>query len=94
VRKHAGTGRVRVTLGHRPGGIVRLEVRDWGRGFDLARVASGGGPGERVGLSSMRERVALLGGGLEIRSEPGEGTSVVAEVPLLEIEGEGNGHGR
>ena len=93
VRKHAGTGRVRVTLGLRPGGLVRLEVRDWGRGFDLSRVASGGGPGERVGLSSMRERVALLGGGLEIRSEPGAGTSVVAEVPLPAKRGE-NGHGR
>jgi PAS domain S-box-containing protein len=92
VRKHAGTDRVRVTLGHRPGGLVRLEVRDWGRGFDLAGVASGGGPGERVGLSSMRERVALLGGGLEIRSEPGAGTSVVAEVPLPVIGGE-DGHG-
>jgi PAS domain S-box-containing protein len=92
VRKHAGTDRVRVTLGHRPGGLVRLEVRDWGRGFDLAGVASGDGPGERVGLSSMRERVALLGGGLEIRSEPGAGTSVVAEVPLPVIGGE-DGHG-
>ena len=79
-------------LGHRADGIVRLEVRDWGSGFDLARVASRGGPGERVGLSSMRERVALLGGELEIRSEPGEGTSVVAEVPLPVIEGE-DGHG-
>jgi signal transduction histidine kinase len=91
-RKHAGTERVRVTLGHRPGGRVRLEVRDWGRGFDPTGVARGNGPGERVGLSSMRERIALLGGHLEVSSEPGEGTSVVAEVPMPVIEGE-DGHG-
>jgi PAS domain S-box-containing protein len=81
VRKHAGTARVRVALGRR-NGAVWLEVRDWGRGFEPTEVASDGGPGERVGLSSMRERVALLGGRLEIHSEPGEGTSVVVEVPL------------
>jgi signal transduction histidine kinase len=63
-----------------------LEVRDWGRGFDPAQATVGGGPGERVGLSSMRERVGLLGGDLEILSKPGEGTSVVAEVPLAETE--------
>ncbi len=72
---------MRVVLG-RSDGIVRLEVRDWGRGFTLAEVKQGAGPGERVGLSSMRERIGLLGGSLEIRSEPGTGTSVVAEVPL------------
>jgi PAS domain S-box-containing protein len=81
VRKHAQTDRIRVVLG-RHDGFVRLEVRDWGRGFELAEVGEGGGPGERVGLSSMRERVALLGGSLKIRSEPEVGTEVVAEVPL------------
>ncbi len=82
VRKHARTDRIRVALGRRDG-TIRLEVRDWGHGFRASEVvAGGGGPGERVGLSSMRERVALLGGKLEVRSEPGEGTSVVAEVPL------------
>jgi signal transduction histidine kinase len=30
----------------------------------------------------MRERVALLGGEFEVRSKPGEGTTVVAEIPL------------
>ena len=85
VRKHAETDRVRVALARR-NGVVRLEVRDWGRGFEPTEVAGGGGPGERVGLSSMRERVALLGGNIEIRSEPGEGTSVVAEVPLPVME--------
>jgi signal transduction histidine kinase len=81
VRKHAHTERVRVALGRRDGS-VRLEVRDWGRGFTPAEIKQGAGPGERVGLSSMRERIALLGGSLEVRSEPGNGTSVVAEVPL------------
>ncbi len=91
VRKHAETGRVRVTLGRRADGVVRLEVRDWGRGFDPGAAADGGGPGERVGLSSMRERVTLLGGRLEISSEPGRGTSVVAEVspPDTEVGGHG-----
>ena len=81
VRKHAQTDRVRVALGLR-NGMVCLEVSDRGCGFAPAEATQGAGPGERVGLSSMRERIALLGGGLEIRSEPGTGTSVVAEVPL------------
>jgi len=95
VRKHAQTERVRVTL-HRRGQTVRLQVRDWGPGFSPGGVTDGAGPGEKVGLSSMRERVSLLGGHFEIQSEPGAGTSVVAEIPLRkQIEGEGDvDHGR
>src|SRR5215204_849662 len=81
VRKHAETDRVRVAIGRRDG-AVRLEVRDWGRGFCTSEVRSSAGLGETVGLSSMRDRVALLSGSLEIRSEPGIGTSVVVENPL------------
>jgi PAS domain S-box-containing protein len=81
VQKHARTTMARVALTHR-GGKVRLEVRDEGRGFDPSAVSGEEGPVERIGLSSMRERVALLGGELEIRSKPGAGTSLVAEVPL------------
>jgi PAS domain S-box-containing protein len=81
VRKHAQTDRVCVAIGcHK--GVVRLKVRDWGRGFRPSGVRGSAGPGETVGLSSMRDRVALLSGSLEIRSEPGVGTSVVAEIPL------------
>ena len=85
VRKHAQTARVHVGLGRR-NGAVRLEVRDWGRGFEPDAKEDGNRPGERVGLSSMRERITLLGGELNVRSEPAEGTSVVAEVPLPAIE--------
>ena len=87
VRKHAHTERVRVALGRRDGS-VRLEVRDWGRGFTPAEIKQGAGPGERVGLSSMRERIAWLGGSLEVLSEPQKGTAVVAEVPLQGTTGE------
>jgi PAS domain S-box-containing protein len=85
VQKHASAARVQVTL-QRLGGSVRLRVRDWGPGFRPDEVTAGEGPGERVGLSSMRERIALIGGSFEIRSEPGGGTEVVAEVPLPEAE--------
>src|SRR5215208_6336701 len=81
VRKHAETDRLRVAIG-RHEEVVRLEVRDWGRGFRTSDVRGGAGPGETVGLSSMRDRVVLLSGSLQIRSEPGIGTSVVAEIPL------------
>jgi signal transduction histidine kinase len=80
-RKHARTGRAVVRL-RRTRRVARVEVRDWGRGFDPAAAPEGGGPGERVGLSGMRERVALLGGRCEVKSRPGAGTRVMAEVPL------------
>jgi signal transduction histidine kinase len=80
-RKHAGAARARVAL-RRTERAVQLEVRDWGRGFDPARLPAGGGPGERVGLSGMRERCALLGGQCEVQSQPGAGTRIVAEVPV------------
>jgi signal transduction histidine kinase len=80
-RKHAQTRRLRLTLRSQEG-TVDLEVRDWGRGFDSASLQNRNGPGERIGLSGMRERVGLLGGEFEVRSRPGEGTSVKARVPL------------
>jgi two-component system NarL family sensor kinase len=49
-------------------------VRDDGHGFDVAQTAPG------VGLYSMRERMALVGGMFTIRSSP-EGTEVLADVP-------------
>jgi signal transduction histidine kinase len=81
VRKHAGTTRVHLTL-RRKSGAVRLEVQDWGRGFRPTAARTGAGPGERVGLPGMQERVALLGGRCRVHSRPGAGTRVVAEVPL------------
>ena len=81
LRKHARTSRAHVRL-ERRGPAVRLIVRDEGCGFRPVEAMHGADRGERVGLSGMRERVSLLGGRFEIQSEPGRGTSVVAELPL------------
>jgi steroid delta-isomerase-like uncharacterized protein len=79
-RKHSQSAGARLRLG-RLGGTVRLRVRDWGRGFEEAAPSGGVSSGEKVGLYGMRERIALLGGDLEVFSKPGEGTLVVARVP-------------
>lgn len=81
MRKHAQTERACIKL-WRQDSWAYAEVRDWGRGFDPAKSLVGEGPGERIGLSGMRERVVLLGGDFDIRSRPGAGTAVVAGIPL------------
>jgi signal transduction histidine kinase len=81
VRKHARSTRVLISL-RRESGTLRLAVQDWGQGFDPSVHRSPGGPGERVGMASMQERVSILGGRLHVESAPGRGTCLVAEVPI------------
>lgn len=83
IRKHAETKRLYVSL-ERLELKVRLRMLDKGRGFERRTVPSDSGPGERVGMSSMRERANMLGGSLRVRSRLGRGTLIVAEVPLSE----------
>lgn len=78
VAKHAGPSRVTVTLAATRRGIG-LCVADTGRGFDPRSV---GTSGIGLGLVSMRERVGALGGGLRVRTRPGNGTHVHAWLPL------------
>jgi len=90
VRKHARASRVNVSL-ERLQGTVSLLIRDNGCGFRPDAVQRSNGPGERVGLSGMCERVSLLGGSCEIHSEPGAGASVVAKIPLSRSEEDADG---
>ena len=75
--RHAGSAR-----GDRPAGgrrrPVRVERERRRRGFD---PAAGAARGRRLGLISMEERAAVLGGALTIVSAPGAGTTVRLEVP-------------
>lgn len=59
---------------------VRLEVIDDGRGFEP--TAEGIGENGHYGIVGMRERIEQLGGSFQLRSRPGQGTRVVARVPL------------
>ncbi|MBX0327191.1 sensor histidine kinase [Oscillochloris sp. ZM17-4] len=82
VIKHAGAGRVAVDLAFCPG-RVRLTVRDDGRGFsdDVLGGAGQIGPWGGFGLSGMRERLAALGGSLELRNQGGAVVMAWAPTP-------------
>jgi len=74
--RHAGARSVVLTLAASDG-ILRLEVRDDGRGFDPREGRLRG-----LGLLGMEERALALGGRLDVRSEPGQGTAVRLECPI------------
>ncbi len=79
VRAHSGASRARVMLDYRPSSL-RVTILDNGRGFDVAQALAE--PGGHLGLVGMRERAQSLGGHLELRVAPGQGTSVHLELPL------------
>ncbi len=72
--KHAGVEAVTVSVREHEGQVA-VEVKDRGRGFDLAAESPG------FGLVGMRERVEALGGTLEVDSAPGAGTTLSARIP-------------
>lgn len=78
--KHAEASDVSVVLALEDGHVV-ARVEDNGRGFDVSKLARPQAT-EGFGLTGIRERVALLGGTVESRSEPREGTRLVARIPL------------
>lgn len=80
--KHARPTRVGVVLGRNGGHAVAI-VEDDGCGFDPMVVTPPPGGRDRLGLLGMRERLALVGGTLEVESEPTVGTTVYARVPLI-----------
>jgi PAS domain S-box-containing protein len=75
--KYSGAGVFEVSMTGSPQQI-ELKVHDSGVGFDLKVASNGHG----LGLTSMRERLRLVGGQLSIDSKPNQGTTVTARVPL------------
>jgi len=76
VVKHARARRVSILLARKEG-AVKAVVEDDGQGFDAAEQT-----GDGYGLVGMRERLALLGGRLEVESTRDAGTTIAAEVPV------------
>ena len=81
VAKHAGTDRATVTLKVDPEQHLRIEVQDHGRGFDPIAMEAKSENGH-FGLFSVRERMQAMGGSLDVKSRPGEGTTITMVLPL------------
>lgn len=80
VVKHAGVPRATVVL-RQCKGMLQLEVSDHGAGFDPVQAERAANAG--FGLLGVRERIHLLGGKVEIRSAPGQGTTVLVNARLV-----------
>jgi PAS domain S-box-containing protein len=81
VAKHAGVTRARVRLAVAADKRVQITVSDEGIGFDAAGILSTGSAASGIGLFSIRERLALAGGGMESESSPGTGSRFTVWVP-------------
>ena len=75
--KHSGVKRIEVELAEHANEI-HLTVRDFGKGFDIQAAMRGRG----LGLTSMKERVRLVNGKIEILSKPMGGTTIHLCVPF------------
>jgi signal transduction histidine kinase len=82
VAKYAAASRAAVRLAGPSGlaGALEFSVTDDGAGFDP------GAAGYGTGLQGMADRMAALGGGLQVRSEPGHGTTVAGRLPVRALE--------
>jgi signal transduction histidine kinase len=74
--RHSGSRKVRIEVGSDDHHLC-MNVRDWGVGFDVEKVAE-----DRFGLMGIRERAKMLGGEVAIESAPDEGTCVSVRIPL------------
>jgi len=79
VSKHARVGRASVDASRSNDRLI-VRVADTGIGFDPALVLGAATPG--FGLLSVRERLSFIGGDAEIRSVPGDGTTVTLMAPF------------
>ena len=82
ILRSAHATQVWITIARDADGLT-LTVRDNGRGFDVAAARAHAMHGSSLGLLSMEERAALIGGRYAIESTPGQGTIVRAWLPLF-----------
>jgi len=78
VQKYADAHEARIELCEE-GGMLRFEVTDDGRGFDVTHTTPGSG------LVNMRDRLEALEGSLAVTSHPGEGTRVTGVLPVRTV---------
>jgi len=80
VAKHAKASEVTVSI-RKLRGVICIEVHDDGKSFDVRNMLSNRRR-KALGLLGMRERVEMIGGYLAVKSSPGKGTTIRAEIPF------------
>gem|GEM_PF-6872185 len=88
IHKHAQAGSVSIILS-RTGEEVSLIVEDDGTGFDVETIINAPPAARGLGLLGMRERVALVGGRIQLESSLGTGTTIAVNLPLTDEENGG-----
>jgi signal transduction histidine kinase len=74
--RHSGSEVVRLEVANTKSHL-RIEIEDWGAGFDLKSAKQ-----ETFGLQEVRQRARLLGGEMTVDSAPGSGTRVAVTLPV------------
>src|SRR5258708_3516811 len=84
VAKHARASSVCVTM-QTVKNAVQMRVKDDGKAFNVGQQLYTNGK-KHLGLLGMQERLLLVGGRFAVRSEPGQGTTVCAEIPFKNLD--------
>lgn len=85
VRKHAQASEVQIGL-RTDANEITVEIRDNGKGFDVAGARRAKSQSGGVGLLNMRSRAQMLGGNLNIEARPGAGTRVILTIPRSSLD--------
>ena len=80
VEKHANASNVAVSI-RKNQEAINLEIHDDGKSFEVGRVLLATRH-KRLGLIGSRERVEMVGGKFDIRSQKGHGTTISAKIPI------------
>lgn len=91
VARHAQASQARVQIQKRDGAIC-LKIKDNGKGFRQEHVLHTK-KSRRLGLLGMRERLEMVGGRFAVTSTPGKGTTIQAQIPLIDRPMGGGGEG-
>jgi signal transduction histidine kinase len=83
--RHAKASYVKISL-RDAGGKLRLKIEDDGSGFVVPENVTELRVHGHRGLSNMKERMSLIGGTLDISSEPGKGTIISCEAPVQDAD--------
>ena len=80
VWRHSGATSAKITVEFTDN-RTKITIRDNGKGFTLAGKIGDLAKHGKLGLAGMQERVQLVGGTIQVQSEPGKGTTITVEAP-------------